>query len=67
MLKDYEIAFKLQAQMNPQFRKSFRDANRQLEGMENVLKILQRAKGPKKAVDEVQNSVHGFAKARKRL
>jgi phage-related minor tail protein len=64
MSKDYEIAFKLQAQMNPQFRKSFRDANRQLEGMENVLKILQRAKGPEKAVDEVQKSVHGFAKAR---
>ncbi|MNW36149.1 Phage-related minor tail protein [compost metagenome] len=60
MARDYEIAFRLQAQMNAQFRNSFRDANRQLEEMQRTIRELQNARGPDRAANDAER---GFRRA----
>ncbi|OPG98424.1 hypothetical protein B2I21_08725 [Chryseobacterium mucoviscidosis] len=62
--RDYDIAFRLQAQMNSQFRQEFRNANRQLEEMQRSLRELQNARGPDRAGDDAVKASKGFARAR---
>lgn len=64
MSRDYEIAFRLQAQMNADFRRNFGAANQQIEELQRQLREIENSRGPNRAGEDANRTRGAFDRAR---
>jgi phage-related minor tail protein len=64
MASDYEIAFRLQAQMNADFRRNFGAANQQIEELQRQLREIENSRGPNRAGEDANRTRGAFDRAR---